>query len=491
MEAWNETVKAALLGTDRNGWSEASLPAEVKEVLANVNLEEADQEEKFMKAASLMMTYHKAGTITPALPQIVDLKAGADIRPACSKKAADLLTATIAEGRRELTALWVQTCDKNGKRIPHWLLPEVLDLGASNEHLQQHVINISDARGQWLARFNPSWKYALPLSIEETWETGKPAERSKLLAHLRKNDPGRARELMASTWKQENATLRADFIKLLAENLTREDIPFLEDQLTDKSQKVRTEAKYLLRSLPGSSINDSVWEKLKQHIGLKASKAGRSEIVVKKVSAEDKELLLAGTEKDSETTVSLKEDERWYFHMISAIDPVRWEDHLRLPARDIIDLFGEAKKTQRLLPAFSLAAHRSMNTGWAKALLEAKVMANAVLLLKMFPLSERENLYCGIMENDISVVNAAFDDDPGHQWSLDFTRFVVKLSSADAYRFRKEWYRTITLHFHKEIIKELDKYGPSDIAMKSFWQGMSQEIVQAVEIREAITHSLK
>lgn len=491
MEAWNETIKAALLGTGRNSWNEDPLPAAVKEIFTRVKVNEADREETFLKAASLMMNYAEAGKITSALSPDETTGASADARPACSRKSADLFITTITEGRGDLTSLWLHTCNKQGKRAPHWLLPELLDLGASNRHLQGTIIDIGDARGQWLAHFNPAWKYALSPNADEVWSTGKFAERQQLLEHLRRHDPAKARELLSSTWKQENATHRADFLKLFREDLSEDDIPFLEELLNDKSQKVRSEANYMLRSLPGSSINNMAWGKLSGYIELKKRKQGASEINLKKISPEDKELLLPGAERESEATVPLKDDERWHYHMISVIEPKRWEEHFTLPANEIIGLFLQAKKTQKLLPAFSLAAHRSHNLEWAKALLNAKVMANSIPLMLLLPLRERESIYREIMEDDISVVNNAFTDEPSHQWSLDFTRYVVKAASSDAYRYRREWYRTTTVHFHIDILKELDKFGPSDMAMKSFWQGISQEIVQTIELREAITHSLK
>ena len=131
--------------------------------------------------------------------------------------------------------------------------------GTSFKHdLADALRTILGVRGRWLAAKNPKWrKYAgvhesaEPASV---WETGTLHERLAALVSLRGTDPGRARELVASTFAADSADQRAKFVGEFARGLSMEDEPFLEAALDDRSKEVRRQAAELLRSLPESRL---------------------------------------------------------------------------------------------------------------------------------------------------------------------------------------------------------------------------------------------
>ena len=118
---------------------------------------------------------------------------------------------------------------------------------------------ILGVRGRWLAAKNPKWrKYA---GVNEAAEPdGALGDRRIARATgarsgaLRETDPGRARELVASTFAADPADQRAKFVGELARGLSMEDEPFLEAALDDRSKEVRRQAAELLRCLPESRL---------------------------------------------------------------------------------------------------------------------------------------------------------------------------------------------------------------------------------------------
>ncbi|MFN9856892.1 MAG: DUF5691 domain-containing protein, partial [Pseudanabaena sp.] len=106
-------------------------------------------------------------------------------------------------------------------------------------------------RGQWLAVQNPEWNY-VATEDESVWETGSNAARLMWLTKLRLQEPNQARQLLESTWKQESASDRAAFLKVLGNGLSMADEPFLEALLDDRSKEVRRVTVDLLTCLPES-----------------------------------------------------------------------------------------------------------------------------------------------------------------------------------------------------------------------------------------------
>ena len=111
-------------------------------------------------------------------------------------------------------------------------------------------------RGRWLAAQNPEWSWVTGTSGEgdNVWETGDRAARLAYLRKVRETQPGRARELLISTWKVEPAEDRAAFIAVLETGLSQDDEAFLEAALDDKRKEVRRKAAALLARIPGSAL---------------------------------------------------------------------------------------------------------------------------------------------------------------------------------------------------------------------------------------------
>ena len=84
---------------------------------------------------------------------------------------------------------------------------------------------------------------------EENWGTFSPAERRAELAEMRRGSPSVARDLIASKAGSEPAEQRYRLIALLANQLTDDDVDYLESLQNDRSGKVKTLAAALLARL--------------------------------------------------------------------------------------------------------------------------------------------------------------------------------------------------------------------------------------------------
>jgi Family of unknown function (DUF5691) len=260
-----ETIIAtALIGTERQPLPELSLAPGLNAETREANL---------LGAAALLTSYRRAGytsskstvTLEPSPP---------DNKPELTSPMREILF-RVVHGHQEL----LEECLSlfAGYRIAHRDLPMMLDLGRNNTEHRSKISELIDARGRWLANLNKQWSWATSNieSIEDavqSFETGSKAARTLALQSIRNSDPERARTLLESNWKQEAANERKEFIGVLADQLSIQDEPFLENALSDRSSDVRYLAANLLSSLPESQFNARTRERLRPILRVKKEK---------------------------------------------------------------------------------------------------------------------------------------------------------------------------------------------------------------------------
>ena len=94
------------------------------------------------------------------------------------------------------------------------------------------------------------------------------------LQAVRTANPERGRTLLESTWKQDAAPERKEFIAILDVGLSDHDEAFLENALNDRSSDVRDHAASLLSKLPNSQFNARARERLRPILNVKKDKLG-------------------------------------------------------------------------------------------------------------------------------------------------------------------------------------------------------------------------
>ncbi|HEY2514243.1 MAG TPA: DUF5691 domain-containing protein [Polyangiaceae bacterium] len=180
-------------------------------------------------------------------------------RAECSPAAARLIRDQLGIQDEDLLREALTLLDRAGRRLPHALLPEALQV--RDKKLRPAVRRVLGARGVWLARLNPNWAWATepdaPASIaalEKEWNDAVPAVRRRVLAEARGLDAVRARSWLEATWGAEKADERAALLAILEQGLSLDDEPFVEAQLRDRSAGVRDAAQTLLARLDASAF---------------------------------------------------------------------------------------------------------------------------------------------------------------------------------------------------------------------------------------------
>jgi hypothetical protein len=260
-------LRAALLGTGRAAAPPAD--ARLEALLPETSL---SAERRLLLLAGMDAVRRRAG-YRPAQRAQPPEAAPEETRPACSKTAGRLLAELLAAGNEELLVEAAGLLERAGQRFRPELLPAVLAI--PDEDLREAFLPVLGERGGWLSRFHPGWSWAGvkaataldPAEAKLLWTEGTFPERFSLLQRLRVRDPAAARELLASSWKEEKAEHRAELIDAMAEGLGADDEAFLESVLDDRSAQVRASAAPLLARIEGSGLAARMQTRVDEMLG--------------------------------------------------------------------------------------------------------------------------------------------------------------------------------------------------------------------------------
>jgi len=260
-------LRATLLGTGRA----APPPADprLESLLPEASL---TAEQRLLLLAGMDAVRRRAG-YRPAQRAQPPEAAPDETRPACSKIAGRLLAELLAAGNDDLLAEAAELLEDAGQRLRPELLPTALAI--PDEDLRKAFLPVLGERGKWLSRFHPAWSWAGvkeatafdPAEAKRLWTEGSFSERFSLLQRLRVQDPAGARDLLASSWKEEKAEHRAELIDAMAEGLGAGDETFLESVLDDRSGQVRASAAPLLARIEGSAFAARMQARVDEMLG--------------------------------------------------------------------------------------------------------------------------------------------------------------------------------------------------------------------------------
>ncbi|WP_405753603.1 DUF5691 domain-containing protein [Streptomyces sp. NBC_01411] len=396
--AWQELVTSALLGTDRRPAPTEGVP--------------------LLDAAALHTVRRRAGLL-PAAAAALPSPAPDDPRPEPPEPAGRRLAQLLADrsgppgsgGRRgaapdltELLPQWLAAALRHGYRAPASQLDALLDAARARTDLRPQALVFAGARGLWLARINPEWKFALRSTsggaalpapsdteaVQSLWEEGLFAERMALLTTVRTEAPAAGIDLLATTWSTERAEDRLLFLDSLRTGLTDGDEPFLERALADRSRNVRSTAAELLSALPTSALAGRMADRAMTCVSLDLSE---NQV---RVSVEAPHECDAAMQRDGVSAVppAGRGERSWWLGQLVEATPLGvWTTRLRDRTPDAIvtlpvaDGWGE-----ELHAAWCRAAVRQRDTEWSRALLAGPgttSLAERAKLLAALPDDER------------------------------------------------------------------------------------------------------
>ncbi|WP_091467264.1 DUF5691 domain-containing protein [Paenarthrobacter nitroguajacolicus] len=245
-----ELRTAALVGTARH---DAPEPPVALGFRAPDNL---TREESLLDQAALADAVTRASRTASSAPAPgLASPAPADTEPQASGEAARLLELLLTqppvglELRIQLVVDWLRFAEESRRRVPHRLLPALLNLAETRSAVFRSLEPAIGTRGRWLQELKS------PSSREpaEEWSELGSAAAAVELDRLRGRDPAAAREQLRGHWPSLSARERAGNLALFAGNLNDDDEGLLEQALDDKAKSVRDVALRLLDQLPGSA----------------------------------------------------------------------------------------------------------------------------------------------------------------------------------------------------------------------------------------------
>ncbi|MEM7244691.1 MAG: DUF5691 domain-containing protein [Acidobacteriota bacterium] len=356
-ESWHELLTTAALGTERGGALPA-LPTVVEETVTA----DGSTEEKLLDAIAVLSTGLRAG-LQPSDGEPVE-RCEEDELPECSEKAGRLMEAALERANPRLMAEWCRLCAEAGQRAPTRLLPDLLD---HSHHLPgEWSAAILGRRGAWLASKNPAWRVRAEVDddLASQFLESPRALRLQALHALRRQDPARARELIAETWKGEKLDDRLRFLTSLAEGLSADDEPFLTERLAERSKKLRLEAAGLLSCLPGSPLARRMSERIGTLVDVERK------VVRKKLTVELPELTDADEQDglDDKAVLGLGRRASLLMRIVSHVPVAAWEGLVEKPD-ELLKLFAKSDHAMALVFGLAEAAVRQRRSDWAEAVL--------------------------------------------------------------------------------------------------------------------------
>lgn len=424
-ELWGETVASAMSGRPLGQALPVDIPAPA----------ERKPEDELLYRIAAVGTYALAGK---GLPTSDAFKARAETREGeCPLGAAALLSSLLREASDfPLVREWVDEATRRGIPVPLESAKRV-----AKAYKAKGETPPAGAIVEWLG-----WKAGADEDSEKTFSNASGAERAKALRKWRANDPEAARNAVAETLKEENASARAVLIGCLAENLSPSDEEFLVQVLSsDRSSEVRNAAKAVLLGLPDSALSTALAAKVRDKV--KSSIWGKVDLDKADADGEIPQDWLA------EQGVHLyNETSRRTCILVAAAPLKAWADK---PASKWIESSRSAKWASEMRLGWAVAAKRERDRTWALALAsslkgsmgqqDATMIATLVLPL----LDERSwEAVVGelVRETDLDQADALLKTAPHARWGERFTEKVLEaLPRQIDQHVAQRWYGSIPL----------------------------------------------
>ncbi len=378
MKPWADLTRAALLGTSRTPVPSFPAPSASLDVLLG-ELEGETPERRLLASAALFSLWSHVGSHpSPGHPPR-PTTAPPDRRPPCPPRAAQHLAEILQGDMGSMLEEWLEVLAEAGRALPHRWLPELLDQavslfgkGPEGNRLSQSILRSLDARGRWLAGQHPEWQAFFapsdPDALTERWESGTRSSRVALLQQIRASDPALARELLESTWNEEDSKSRSAFLATFHIGSSPADEPFLETALAGRSQQVRATAVDLLARLPTSRLVERMQNRLHTLLVLERRLLGQDQLQVSLPDTYDQEMAHDGIKEKPPS--GLGKRTWWLLQMLAIVPPDAWSQTWKKSPAEVLTLAAKSEHAKVLLEGWSRAATRQRDGKWTEAVLK-------------------------------------------------------------------------------------------------------------------------
>lgn len=377
----DQLTRLALVGT-ANTPVDAPVPPAIARLLP-----EGSREQRLLWAAGANALSRQAGAQAPTVPPVTvaPMETGRPLPTSLHAIAAELIAGRLDE-LQPWAANHLAAC---GYVLPPPALPSLLAL---NDKTKRALwLPLLGERGRWLAAHNLDWQWALQTTaapedgaeLEQQWQEGSPTARKAALAMQRQRDPALARSWLAAALPQEKAEQRQALSEVLADGLSGDDEPLLNQLLGDRSQGVRQLAAGLLAQLPASALAARVRERVADCLQWQMPKAPQG--TVAKVGAWLSAKRSAPTLTINPPNELPKDWERdgimaqppqdtgarswWLAQLLGLLPPSAWTTPAGLAPAELLPLLKKQEWDDALLDGLARAAVRFNDGEWAAALL--------------------------------------------------------------------------------------------------------------------------
>ncbi|GGJ55022.1 DUF5691 domain-containing protein [Deinococcus roseus] len=422
--AWETLKKQVLLGTARQPEA-ANLPE-------GLPVPQGTPEEQALFSLAALGLYLRVSREPQAAPAHTAEKAALEKLPECSPAATSVLQAVQATSSLLLPEI-LNLLQQRRWRVPHALLPSLLETATAETELRVPLNAVMGERGNWLARQNPRWKWAVQAQgTEQDWENGTPQERRQHLEKLRQLDPRQARTLLETGWKQEKAADRESFLQTFHSGLSGADEAFLEAALADRAKGVREEAGTLLARLPESAYQKRMQQRastliVKQPVQLSVMKKLQGQpdfkLEVQLPDTLPEDWKQDGIQEKSQI-YGLGDKGYWLVQVVQKVDPDFWTALAGLEAKAFWQMVAQNKDWgKHLMSALTEAAKNTRNLQW----LDVIQNYHNALWLEFYPADQHEQKIKNWLTQDrlpdVTVLRIL------PRWSADLSLHVLHVFS--------------------------------------------------------------
>lgn len=506
---WKSLVNVALLGTDRGKLSE-----EQKATLQQKGIPTTGTPaEIIMNGAAYYAQVRKVGLPQVVREEALPFPAAKESLPTCNTKSSQHL-ALILNGTYDLALNeFLNALAQIKHRLPEETLPQILEKCKKQPDLWQVVQPSIGERGHWLLEQNPKWAILLKIPQQEDWAIGSHTKRLKLLTQLRKDKSPVALTLLESTWAEEAANHKVDFLKIMEINLSKLDELFLNKLLDARQKEVRQSAAFLLARIPDSALILRMFERVKSYILIKKGSFQKEKLEITLPEDCDDSMLRDGINPRSQWFRGGLKASR-LGQMITMIPPKYWEVFFDKKPKEVIQIFLRTDQhSELLMQAIIKATDLSKDEDWLDAILTFWLDSKSLQRwkdLKVMPLLEQlpAYLFNKIAANGLESINGLLEEtDPittllkssQHQWSDELTILFVnnlkKWLEMESSRYWNGWhYRGIlkkaAYSCNPAIYNKISENWPIESRIWSSWEKEVQAFLNIIQFRKMMLSTL-
>ena len=495
-----ELTQAAMLGTERKAVSVKGGGSALEELQEQLNWEE--REKAFLAAAALTAVHERVGALPVRDSGSLHEAAGTETQRRMSGRAGSLLRRILEGDHPQLLPECLGLMAGAGQIALPELLPGLLGIGVARGELREAILPVLGERGVWLAKQNGDWAWAIGAAEDEAvWQTGERAARILFLRRLRRNDPAKAAELLASTWKEETPEDRAAFIAEFRTGLSGADEAFLEAALDDKKKDVRKAAAGLLTLLPESALVRRMIERARGLLKFtpagaldsKGKKAKKATLEVSLPDDSDKAMQRDGIDGNPPEGIGKKA--WWLLQIVASVPLGFWETEWKMSAAEVLKISESVEYKGELQAAWTRAAIHQQNDNWAEVLFPAAMKRERAdrtegLLAAMTP-SQREGCVLAVLpktSKENRHMNGTILTQCLHAWSGEFSRAVLKYLRSETAHESYDWVlrnqlKDLAPQLAPEVLKEAPEGWPTESKGWEFWAKGVDEFLAVAQFR--------